>query len=70
MIINWDDVEALALLLQKSYPDVDPHELELPELSQLLLALPGIASRQGPLNEEFLEAIQEAWNDEFEGDRT
>lgn len=70
MIINWEDAEALALLLQKSYPDVDPHELELPELTQMLLALPGIPDRQGPLNEKLLEAIQEAWNDEFEGERT
>jgi FeS assembly protein IscX len=69
MLIDWNDAEALALLLQKSFPDVDPRELEFPELTQMLLALPGMASRDQPLGDDLLEAIQEAWNEEYEGER-
>lgn len=69
MLIDWDDADAIALLLQKSYPDVDPHDLELPELTQLLMALPGVESRDRPWEAELLEAVQEAWNEEYEDDR-
>jgi FeS assembly protein IscX len=70
MSVDWNDAETLALLLQESYPDVDPRQLEFAELSEMIAALPGAGDRTQPLDDKILEAIQTAWYEEFEEDET
>ena len=70
MRIDWTDAESIALLLQKSYPDVDPRELELAELTQMLEALPGAHGEVARWEEKLLEAVQEAWNEEYADDQS
>ena len=69
MLLERRDAEAVALLLLRNFPDVDPAELEFPELSQMILELPGVRKREGALDTELLEAIQVAWSEKYQDDR-
>lgn len=69
MLIDWGNAETVALLLMRSYPDVDPSQLESFELTQMILTLPGIHDDRSVLTDEHLQAIQEVWNEEYAGER-
>jgi FeS assembly protein IscX len=68
MAVDWTDADELALLLQKTYPDVNPQSLRFSDLKDMLEALPGSEDAGGGLPEALLEAIQTAWQEEFEAD--
>jgi FeS assembly protein IscX len=70
MAVNWTDADDIALLLQKTYPDVDPQSLRFPQLKDMLEALPGGKEARGGLDDAMLEAIQAAWQEEFDEDRS
>jgi FeS assembly protein IscX len=68
MAVDWNDVEAIALLLRESYPDVDPSSLQFKDLSEMILALPGMAGDATRLEADIVAAIQAAWFEEREED--
>lgn len=68
MAVDWTDAEELALLLQKAYPDVDPEALRFSDLKEMLEELPGGKDAAAGLDEDLLDAIQTAWQEEFDGD--
>ncbi len=66
MTRTWRDVDEIALDLVERYPNRDPLSVKLPELKQLVLALPEFSDAPDAANEKILEEIQAAWYDEFE----
>jgi FeS assembly protein IscX len=69
MAVDWTDADELALLLQNTYPDVNPQSLRFSDLKDMLAGLPGSEGADGGLHEALLEAIQTAWQEEFDADR-
>lgn len=68
MAVDWNDVEAIALLLRESYPDVNPSSLKFNDLNEMILALPGVAGTATRLESDLVAAIQAAWFEEMEED--
>jgi FeS assembly protein IscX len=68
MAVDWNDVEAIALLLRASYPDVNPSALKFNDLSEMILALPGVGGTATPLESDVVAAIQAAWFEAMEED--
>lgn len=66
-MFHWLDVERIAEELSDAHPDEDPYGVTFPRLRQMVEALEGFREQTGhPVNERILEAIQQAWRDEFE----
>ncbi|MGA1045967.1 MAG: Fe-S cluster assembly protein IscX [Phycisphaerales bacterium] len=63
---HWLDVERLGEELAERHPEIDPLTVSFPKLKALVMALPGFLEQPGhPVNERILEAIQQAWIEEF-----
>jgi len=65
MSLRWTDSLDIALDLIEQHPDVDPHQLHFPQLMQWVLALDDFDDDPAHCGERILEAIQQAWIDEF-----
>ena len=63
---TWRDVDELALDLMERHPHTDPLTLKLPEIQQLVMALPTFGDDPRAVDDRGLEAIQMAWYDEYE----
>jgi len=68
--INWTDTEEIGILLQETYPAIEPFTVRFTDLHQYVISLPGFAGDPLKSTEPILEAIQMAWNEEFEDART
>jgi len=64
---HWLDVDRIAEELVDTHGELDPYEVSFPRLRQLVEQLEGFREETGhPVNERILEAIQQAWRDEYE----
>jgi len=67
MPFSWTDFEDIALALVEQHPDVDPFEVTFPDLREMVRELPGFEPEPGQKpNEQILEAIQVAWQEEID----
>lgn len=64
--INWNDSEEIGIQLQEKYPEIAPFTLRFTDLREYVLALPGFIGDPLKSSEPLLEAIQMAWNEEYE----
>ncbi|HQO29262.1 MAG TPA: Fe-S cluster assembly protein IscX [Accumulibacter sp.] len=62
--MKWTDINALAVGLADTYPEVDPLKIGFVDLMNRVLALPGFDDDPKRCGEKILEAIQQAWIDE------
>jgi FeS assembly protein IscX len=64
--IDWLDAEEIGILLQETYPEIEPYSVRFTDLHQYVIGLPGFVGDPAKSNEGILEAIQTAWNEEWE----
>ncbi len=64
--INWNDVEEIGIQLQEKYPEIEPFSTRFTDLHAYVTSLPGFVGDPLKSNESILEAIQMAWNEEYE----
>ena len=64
--INWNDVLEIGIQLQERYPEVEPFSVRFTDLHKWVTELPGFVGDPAKSNESLLEAIQLAWNEEYE----
>ena len=64
--INWNDVEEIGIQLQERHPEIEPYTVRFTDLHRYVLALDGFVGEAGKSTEPLLEAIQEAWHEEWE----
>ena len=59
--LYWDDAYPIALLLQASYPDAEPTEIDHATLRQWVAALPGFTDDPDLVRTEWLDDIRCEW---------
>ena len=64
--ITWSDTLEIAIQLQEKYPDIEPFTVRFTDLHRYVTELPGFVGDPMKSNETILEAIQMAWNEEYE----
>jgi FeS assembly protein IscX len=64
--ITWSDAEEIGIQLQEKYPDIEPYTVRFTDLHKYVTQLPGFIGDPAKSTEPQLEAIQQAWNEEFE----
>ena len=64
--IEWTDTEEIGIQLQEKYPEIEPYSVRFTDLLQYVVGLPGFVGDPSKSNEGLLEAIQAAWNEEYE----
>ena len=63
--ITWTNIEDLGYALAQTHPDVDPLSVRFTELRRLVEQLSEFEAEPGHnVNEQILEAIQQAWYEE------
>ena len=64
--ILWTDAEEIGIQLQEKFPGLDPLTVRFTDLHRYVTELEGFADAPQKSNESRLEAIQMAWQEEFE----
>ena len=64
--INWNDTLEIGIQLQELHPELEPYTVRFTDLHKYVTALPGFVGDPAKSNEALLEAIQTAWNEEYE----
>jgi FeS assembly protein IscX len=64
--ITWTDTLEIAIQLQEKYPDIEPFTVRFTDLHRYVTGLPGFIGDPMKSTEGVLEAIQMAWNEEYE----
>ncbi len=64
--IEWTDTEEIGILLQEKFPDIEPYTVRFTDLHKFVTELPGFIGNPAKSTEGLLEAIQTAWNEEYE----
>jgi FeS assembly protein IscX len=64
--ITWTDTLEIAIQLQERYPDIEPFTVRFTDLHKYVTELPGFVGDPMKSTEGLLEAIQMAWNEEYE----
>jgi FeS assembly protein IscX len=64
--INWNDSEEIGIQLQEKYPEIEPFTVRFTDLHTYVIELPGFVGDPFKSTEPLLEAIQMAWNEEYE----
>jgi len=64
--ILWTDAEEIGIQLQEKFPALDPLTVRFTDLHRFVTELAGFADDPAKSNESRLEAIQMAWQEEFE----
>ncbi|KOR28389.1 hypothetical protein TI03_04825 [Achromatium sp. WMS1] len=59
--MKWTDTQDLAMILDETYPNVDPRYVNFVDLRNWILALPNFSDHKNRSGEKILEAIQMAW---------
>ena len=67
--LNWDSAEDIAIELADKFPDQDPLEVRFTDLHRYVTELPNFTADPKASNESKLEAIQMAWQEEFQDRR-
>jgi FeS assembly protein IscX len=63
---GWDNFEDIAIALTDKFPDTDPLTVRFTDMHKWITELPGFSGDPVASNEAKLEAIQMAWNEEFQ----
>lgn len=63
--MKWTDVQAIAIALADTHPDIDPTGVRFIDLHNWVVALPEFDDDHKRGGEKVLEAIQQAWMDEM-----
>jgi nitrogen fixation NifU-like protein len=61
--LHWDDFAIMVRALHSAYPDVEPLDLSMTKLFNLVLELPGFDDDPEAAREEMLEKLQMAWHE-------
>lgn len=64
--LHWEDAEDIGLLLADKYPEINPLEVRFTDLLRMITELPTFVDDAAKSSEGKLEAIQMAWNEEYE----
>jgi FeS assembly protein IscX len=64
--LHWDDGEEIGYQLAEKYPQMNPLEVRFTELHKMVTALAAFVDDPKKSTEGKLEAIQMAWNEEYE----
>jgi FeS assembly protein IscX len=64
--ITWTDTLEIGILLQEKHPEIEPYSVRFTDLHKYVTALPGFVGDPAKSTEGILEAIQTAWNEEYE----
>jgi FeS assembly protein IscX len=64
--IDWTDTEEIGIQLQEKYPEIDPYTVRFTDLHRYITELPGFIGNPAKSTEPILEAIQTAWNEEYQ----
>jgi FeS assembly protein IscX len=64
--VKWIDADDIAIALTEKYPAIDPLTVRFTDLRAYVLGLDGFDDDPRASNEPKLEAIQMAWNDEYQ----
>lgn len=67
--LKWTDSEDIAILLHERFPQLDPLTVRFTDLRDWVCGLPGFGDDPKASNEAKLEAIQMAWNEEYQDSR-
>ena len=63
--LYWDSSYEIVMALMEAYPDADPEDVGLDELSQRITGLPGFADDPGMVNDAILKGILRDWYEEI-----
>ncbi len=63
--LTWDDASKIGVLLARKYPELYPLCADLDDLRRRVTELPEFEDDRTTCNENQLEAIRTAWNEEF-----
>lgn len=66
--LNWQDIQAIGMVLAERYPDENTLALAPERLAELVTELPGFRGDGGPPDDFTLSAIITAWIAAQEGD--
>jgi FeS assembly protein IscX len=64
--LTWDDAEDIAIELAEKFPGRNPLEVRFTDLHNCVTELPAFVDDPKKSTEGKLEAIQMAWNEEFQ----
>ena len=64
--MKWTDTQRIAEELYDAHPDIDPTTIRFTTLRELILALPEFDDDPARSGERILEAVQQAWINEFD----
>jgi FeS assembly protein IscX len=64
--IDWTDTEEIGIQLQERFPEIEPYSVRFTDLHKYVTELPGFVGDPAKSNEGLLEAIQTAWNEEYD----
>jgi FeS assembly protein IscX len=63
---TWDNFEDIAIALADKYPGTDPLTVRFTDMHKWIIELPGFTGDPAGSNESKLEAIQMAWQEEYQ----
>ncbi len=63
--LTWDDAEKIGVLLARKYPELEPLSTDLDELRRRVTQLAEFKADSATCDNDKLEAIRAAWNEEF-----
>lgn len=63
--LTWNDAQKLAMLLSSMHPQLEPLAVRLTDLHRYVTQLPEFRDDPAQSDESKLEAIRNAWQDEF-----
>lgn len=66
MKLKWEDSLAIAITLNDTYPDVDPHSAALADIQRWACALREFDDDPEEVDDTRLEAVKTAWIEEKE----
>ena len=64
--LNWSDVQEIGIQLQEKHPEIEPYTVRFTDLHRYVMELDDFVGEPGKSTEPLLEAIQQAWNEEWE----
>lgn len=68
--LKWNDAEDIALELVDAHPGTDPLKVRFTDLHKWVTELPDFEDDPKKSNEGILEAIQMAWYEEFQDQKS
>jgi FeS assembly protein IscX len=63
--LTWNDAQKIGVLLSSAHPQIEPLAVRLTDLHKYVIQLPEFKDDPGRSDENKLQAIREAWHDEF-----